>query len=521
MIDGENDSSANTSSGLAMLGSSNNLGVLPTFLPQRSHIHALWLAFLKNVNPVFPIIHCGKTASSILQDAQGLGHSKSHAALKAVIYFSAITSMTPEEITLVFGAQKSSLLAHSRSSAECALAQADASNTTDLTTLQALVLFIICLRRRAPTRHIWTLVGVALRAAFALGLQRDGSTFGRLLSPYQIEMRRRLWWQLYILELRAAEDQGCEPTLSRESFDTHLPLNIEDEDLPLGNGIFQGPHARHGFTHMTFGLVCYETALLGQAMQPSRFAHDKQSHSHAHVESSSMASKLLLIDACEEKLQKEYLLFTCVQTPITLLGRVFARFALARLRLVVQSPFTAPSISSIPCLTHQNSQGATREQLFLLSIAIVEDSIFMNDEPSLNQWNWAARKYIPWHPLALILTELYRREPSLSLTQRAWRAVDGVLRSCEPMSHHLGELPSNAAKCDERDAALWRLITTLITRAKKEPGSRAHLFDVNEDVGPLGQEEIMENYNNDIDIGWNSSSILADYEKEFLTYTFV
>lgn len=47
---------------------------------------------------------------------------------------------------------------------------------------------------------LWTLLGVAVRIGQGLGLHRDGTSLG--LSPFEIEMRRRLWWNIVVLDAR-------------------------------------------------------------------------------------------------------------------------------------------------------------------------------------------------------------------------------------------------------------------------------------------------------------------------------
>ncbi|KAF2702885.1 hypothetical protein K504DRAFT_188077 [Pleomassaria siparia CBS 279.74] len=65
--------------------------------------------------------------------------------------------------------------------------------------------------------------------ARGLGVHRDGSNFG--LRPIEIEVRRRLWAQLCILDVRFAEKLCREPTIDMNFYDTALPLSICDAEL--------------------------------------------------------------------------------------------------------------------------------------------------------------------------------------------------------------------------------------------------------------------------------------------------
>jgi hypothetical protein len=91
-----------------------------------------------------------------------------------------------------FGIRKETLLRQYRFGIEQALARAGFLNTNEIVTVQAFVLFLVCVRRHDDTRFVWSLTGLALRISQSLGLHRDGTRFG--LSPFDTEMRRRLWW---------------------------------------------------------------------------------------------------------------------------------------------------------------------------------------------------------------------------------------------------------------------------------------------------------------------------------------
>lgn len=101
------------------------------------------------------------------------------------------------------------------------------------------------------TRNMWVSTGVALRLAQSLGLHRDGTVMK--LPVLATEIRRRLWWQIRMLDLASAEDCGLLPTHVYGE-DTRLPLNIDDDDLSFENMLVP-PTERDGFTEMTPSLI--------------------------------------------------------------------------------------------------------------------------------------------------------------------------------------------------------------------------------------------------------------------------
>lgn len=146
--------------------------------------------------------------------------SKSLEPLLFAIYYSAVTSSTSETCLAKWGETRETLLRRYRFGVEQALARANFLVNDEMVILQAFVIFMILMRRNDDARKIWTMTGLAVRMAQTLGVHRDGAHFN--LTPFEIEMRRRLWWQVCILDARASEDHGCDPTIVEAQFDTKM-----------------------------------------------------------------------------------------------------------------------------------------------------------------------------------------------------------------------------------------------------------------------------------------------------------
>jgi hypothetical protein len=113
-----------------------------------------------------------------------------------------VNSVAVEQCLQEFGQPQAVLSAHYRSALEQALARAKFLESTDITLLQAYLIYITVLRKDVGVKVIWSLTGVAARIAQMMGLQRDGAKCG--LRPFESEIRRRVWWQLCMLDSRAA-----------------------------------------------------------------------------------------------------------------------------------------------------------------------------------------------------------------------------------------------------------------------------------------------------------------------------
>lgn len=114
--------------------------------PSRSQAYALYLSFMKNVDPVVKILHGPSLRRHFTGETDRLDCSsgpKGWDAVKFAIYYTTTTSWTPDECLQQLDEEKAVLLHRFRSSTELALARADFVNTEDVSTLQALVLYLV------------------------------------------------------------------------------------------------------------------------------------------------------------------------------------------------------------------------------------------------------------------------------------------------------------------------------------------------------------------------------------------
>uniref|UniRef100_V5GS32 Xylanolytic transcriptional activator regulatory domain-containing protein n=2 Tax=Kalmanozyma brasiliensis (strain GHG001) TaxID=1365824 RepID=V5GS32_KALBG len=75
----------------------------------------------------------------------------------------------------------------------------------------------------------YTLGSSAVRAAFSIGLHRDGTRLG--LSPAETEARRRVWAAVYFLDRALALNTGRPAVIDDRVCDTQVPSGVMDEDI--------------------------------------------------------------------------------------------------------------------------------------------------------------------------------------------------------------------------------------------------------------------------------------------------
>jgi hypothetical protein len=161
-----------------------------------------------------------------------------------------------EEVRQNFGEDKVVVLTRFKNATQQALTVEDFLKTQELSTLQALVLFLIWIRGSEDPQRFWSLTGLAIRIAQSIGLHRDGKTFS--LSPFETEMS-------WMLGMRTSEDFGSSMTTSAHAFDTKPPLNLNDSDFD--ESTVELSELRLGCTDTTLTLIRYEFSMTSRSMQ--------------------------------------------------------------------------------------------------------------------------------------------------------------------------------------------------------------------------------------------------------------
>ncbi|KAJ5116212.1 hypothetical protein N7456_000560 [Penicillium angulare] len=110
------------------------------------------------------------------------------------------------------------------------LQQASVFETGNLTLVQALLLLSNYVQKRNKPNTGWNYLGTAVRMAMSLGLHKEFP--GWKISLLQREIRRRLWWGVFIFDSGAAKTFGRPILLPDEAvMDAKHVLNIDDDAL--------------------------------------------------------------------------------------------------------------------------------------------------------------------------------------------------------------------------------------------------------------------------------------------------
>ncbi|KAM5435837.1 hypothetical protein MferCBS31731_006094 [Microsporum ferrugineum] len=403
---------------------------------------ALLGLFTENVLPLVHIFHMPTTSRLYWDAVESLDSlDKNTEALLFSIYYSAILSADPHKRESIVGVSSGVAVETYRFAVEQAIVRADLLNTRSILLLQAVVLFLSALRNEDDSRLVWSLIPLVLRIAQAMGLHRDGTIFG--LKPLEIEVRRRLWYHICLLDIRSSEYHGYEPIVHEATFDTRLPLNVNDSDL--NHQMTNPPPEREGQTEMTFCLIRCEVMRVGWKVG---YAPPSLRVPGLVREGLSVTAREDLVEGLNKHLEDKYLRHCDTTQPFQRFYTIVARSIIARTWLVVLYPTTRKDNNT--CTSSLSA--AARNRLFSISMEVLELSNLLLTDKDLTRWTWHCKTYVQWHAVAFILSEICSRPPSTEC-ERAWQCVSTVLDGWQAKKH-------------DKNRSLWGPVRRLMAKAR-------------------------------------------------------
>lgn len=343
-----------------LLFGTNTTENLKDLHPSPVHIFRLWQTFLDNINPLIKIFHAPTVQQKVLDAAADLDNiPKNTEALLFSIYAAAIISLYDSECQKLFGEDKAVALARFQSGCRQALRNAGYLKSSDIVVLQAFTLYLVGLlyslrqlrwltqlklsslqTNTIDPRSLFCLTGCVVRIAQRMGLSTDGTNYA--IPPFEVEMRRRLWWQIVLIDIRVAELSGAGPAILMYTWNTKLPSNINDSDL--FPDMRDSPVERSGVTEMIFVRIRCEGV---QLIQQTR------SRTGCYV------LKDDAIEDLEQRLEREYLQHCDPLIPLHLMALTTSRTALCKMRISFRRPLFA--------LNQTNWTDGEKDTLFKLS----------------------------------------------------------------------------------------------------------------------------------------------------------
>ncbi|KAM0723497.1 hypothetical protein Q7P37_000484 [Cladosporium fusiforme] len=390
-------------------------------------------AYLSNVEPIFRLFHTPTLVSFMRDGSSYLGQpwdAPGNQALKRAIWMAGVNSLSSQDCFDITGETRTDALNHYKRLVGISLAQADLVNTNDMATLQAFTVYLTACRTDDTTRRMWTLISVLMRIATAMNLHRGVSTNCKYYSPFQIELRRRLWWRIRYLDVFSSIDRGSELLINAESYSVPLPTLTNDELFDESSQtipVLEGCDTDTSFVNMCFDACEVIDSLLKPEVHPSGDTWEKR-------------HKLAL--EFSSRVDERYMQYFNAGTPFDGFRRAVGESMKASMILRAVRPMqryvssTPPRVDSpyVLRMAKENLRGS--EEIYKLEGA--------------ERWRWQI--WVQWHALAVALAGLcsIRGTP---LADEAWYHVE---RQYERSAKYVA---------DSRNGMLWRPVEKLYKKA--------------------------------------------------------
>ncbi|KAA8646802.1 hypothetical protein EYZ11_010909 [Aspergillus tanneri] len=346
-----------------------------------------WDAYVQNVEPLCKILHVPTTAEMVntLSQQPNMA-SKANECLVFSIYYFAVYSMTDEDCVCEFGQSQIALMGKYQYAFRQALVNVSWLRTTEIPVLQAYVLFLIAMRTQIDPHTFWIWTGVAIRIAQRMGLHRDGEGLG--LPPFEIQMRRRLWWQLLPLESYAGQVSGTGISLPPNSWDTKQPLNLDDEQIYPG--MTDQPEEQKGASQMIYCLAKTELSNFYTRMGV------KIKDIGGAIQFRDSIDLEKRIDEVERSIETKYLRHCDIVNPVHLLTLGIVRSAANAVRLR----------SRMWRQINQSIDDTERRMLCVLAQKVLDTDTALYSNPHLRKFQWQIKTFFIWDVLIFVLNSL-------------------------------------------------------------------------------------------------------------------
>ncbi|RDW76475.1 putative C6 transcription factor [Aspergillus mulundensis] len=368
----------------AMAGSQQSL---VNHHPSHEEATELWNTYVQNVEPLCKVLHVPTVAKMVdVVSKQPTLASKDDECLLFVIYYFAVFSMSDADCLQNFNKSRAHLMSRHRAAFYQALVNASWLRTTSMPVLQAYTLFLVALRTQLDANTFWILTGIAARLAQRMGLHRDGENLG--LPPFEVQMRRRLFWQLLPLDGYAGQVSGTGISISPNSWDTKPPLNINDDQI--FPGMTQQPQELKGASEMIF---CLSRIELSNFYTRTGV---KTKEIGATIELKDADETERLIDEVEDSIETRFLRYCDIVNPLHLLTTGVVRSATNAVRLRAR----------MPLLMKQSMTDEQRRDICSLAEKIIDTNNTIYENPAIRKFRWHTQAFFLWDALLCILRTL-------------------------------------------------------------------------------------------------------------------
>ncbi|RGP67728.1 transcription factor [Fusarium sporotrichioides] len=398
-------------------------------LPLPFQILRLWQVFLNRVNPLSKMIHGPSTEQLIISamtNPVDMPH-KSRALLFSICLAS-VVSLSKDEAKSMLDLHKNEAIQRFTDGLKTALNKVNYLRNYDMAILQALVLYLISLQGRSNHDAVWVLSGAVIRIAHKMGVHRDGENLG--LTPFETEIRRRVWWQIVALDSMYAATSGMRPTSLLSGADTKKPQNVNDIDFSPDSVAIQ---SQEGPTEMAFVMIVYEIISFISEHQMTDFEHlllgglcAEPGTPEGEVYQAALQELRGLVDEFGNRLsdvEKRY----CDRSG----GPIHAMALFLRPHIMEEGRIMSTPMAETPEWGTELQN--PKDNFFRIWLAHNEGAIRMYEMASQGNFLWAFKTHFHLDSLLFLAGQLVKRSPVGPFAERTWRLFDNFYRYHEEL----------------------------------------------------------------------------------------
>ncbi|EWC44550.1 hypothetical protein DRE_06722 [Drechslerella stenobrocha 248] len=389
----------------------------------------LWQTFVDDIDPFIKLLHI-PSMTRLIRDLRG-HYGSVGAGTEALIFaicFAAVLILSEQDIVLNFNTSKELLMARYRLGTEQALEKAGLLTTTDLAVIQSLAIYTNVLLIDGQKDPAWALVGILIRIAVRLKLHQDGSN-----SPGQAiletETRRRLWYQICLVDSRVGGIKVSEFLISERMFNTKMPSNLDDADI--NPKTISMPTLWDRRTDTTISLILCEMWQFCRQIQLS----GGQSNMFASKEN------LKLFEKAKDKIHSKYLKLLRSDVPLDCFANTMTLLFFDKTHLLFIFGDTRHTGRDLPRYD---------DRVLDHLVSIIELTYALQNEPDWRPWRWHLEAQPPPHNILKTLLHCLSARPWNLRSERGWLSATRFFTSIPtdaPVYKSLSELMERTQSC--------------------------------------------------------------------------
>jgi hypothetical protein len=378
--------------------------------PAAFDIFKLWQTYSDNIHPICKILHAPTFQRKISSYGSQLHLAPaSDQALFFGMYLAAILSLSPEVCQSSFGVSKEVLQGQYQHSALVWLQRAGFWRTSELSVLQAFVLYLFTQQHVMDPRALASFTGIADRLARRMGLHRWSHSKERG-SLVEQEIRKRVWWELLYIDSRTLERAGMGNLELKGGWSTSLLDPRSDGDLD-SQVDFQPRPPLQPASEMLFALARSRAARCQDDL--ANLFH--YSHRERGSKAALLGKKLDLINSVQQEIEGEYLVHCNDSLPQHRLAVMFTRMTFSRMRFIVYSLEEASR--------KESDLADVRQHMLMECASNLEDFTTLRCDPEMQRFVWFLYQYMPAYVYIHTL-RLLQKEVTGQHVERAWQVLE-------------------------------------------------------------------------------------------------